>query len=98
MNTEFISALKAIEKERNIPLEMLVRALEDALAAAYKRNFGPNQNIIVEIERHHRRNESVRRARPWWRKYRTPGSKSHWKRRAPTSTTRRKKATRCCSR
>ncbi|MHB2020603.1 MAG: NusA N-terminal domain-containing protein, partial [Candidatus Xenobia bacterium] len=51
MNTEFISALKAIEKERNIPLEMLMRALEDALAAAYKRNFGPNQNIIVEIER-----------------------------------------------
>ena len=52
MNTEFISALKAIEKERNIPLEMLMRALEDALGAAYKRNFGPNQNIIVEIDRH----------------------------------------------
>lgn len=52
MNTEFISALKAIEKERNIPLEMLIRALEDALGAAYKRNFGPNQNIIVEIDRH----------------------------------------------
>ncbi|HEY3999558.1 MAG TPA: transcription termination factor NusA [Candidatus Xenobia bacterium] len=51
MNTEFISALKQIEKERNIPLEMLIRALEDALGAAYKRNFGPNQNIIVEIDR-----------------------------------------------
>ncbi|NDD28568.1 MAG: transcription termination/antitermination protein NusA [Proteobacteria bacterium] len=51
MNTEFISALKQIEKDRNIPLDMLVLALEDALAAAYKRNFGPDENIMVEINR-----------------------------------------------
>jgi N utilization substance protein A len=51
MNTEFISALKQLEKDRNIPLEMLIQALEDALAAAYKRNFGPNENIMVEINR-----------------------------------------------
>ena len=51
MNSEFISALKQIEKDRNIPLDMLIVALEDALAAAYKRNFGPNENILVEINR-----------------------------------------------
>jgi len=51
MNSEFISALKQIEKDRNIPLDMLIQALEDALAAAYKRNFGPNENILVEINR-----------------------------------------------
>jgi N utilization substance protein A len=51
MNNEFILALKQIEKERNIPLEMLLEALEDALAAAHKRNFGPNQNVVINIDR-----------------------------------------------
>lgn len=52
MNSDFLSALKQIEKERNIPLDMLLHAIEDALVAAYKRNFGPNQNVIIEIDRH----------------------------------------------
>jgi transcription termination/antitermination protein NusA len=51
MNTDFLSALKQIERERNIPMDMLLRAIEDALVAAYKRNFGPNQNVIIEIDR-----------------------------------------------
>jgi len=51
MNNEFILALKQIEKERNIPLEMLLEALEDALAAAHKRNFGPTQNVVINIDR-----------------------------------------------
>lgn len=51
MNNEFILALKQIEKERNIPLEVLLEALEDALAAAHKRNFGPNQNVVINIDR-----------------------------------------------
>jgi len=51
MNTEFISALKQIEKDRNIPLDMLIEALQDALAAAYKRNFGANEDIVVEVNR-----------------------------------------------
>lgn len=52
MNSDFLSALKQIEKERGIPLDMLIQAIEDALVAAYKRNFGPNQNVIIEIDRH----------------------------------------------
>ena len=51
MNTDFLSALKQIERERNIPMNMLLQAIEDALVAAYKRNFGPNQNVIIEIDR-----------------------------------------------
>lgn len=52
MNSDFLSALKQIEKERNIPMDMLLEAIEDALVAAYKRNFGPNQNVVIEIDRH----------------------------------------------
>ena len=51
MNTDFLSALKQIERERNIPIEMLLSAIEDALGAAYKRNFGVTQNAITEIDR-----------------------------------------------
>ncbi|MGE0488451.1 MAG: transcription termination factor NusA [Vulcanimicrobiota bacterium] len=52
MNSDFLSALRQIEKERNIPLDILLKAIEDALVAAYKRNFGANQNVIIEIDRH----------------------------------------------
>lgn len=50
MNTEFLSALKQIEKERSIPVEKLLPFIEDALVAAYKKNFG-DQNITIEIDR-----------------------------------------------
>jgi transcription termination/antitermination protein NusA len=46
-----ISALKEIETERNISLEMLLEALEAALISAYKRNFGGEANAIVTIDR-----------------------------------------------
>lgn len=51
MNSEFLSALKQIEKERSIPLDKLLPFIEDALVAAYKKNFGANQNVIIEIDR-----------------------------------------------
>lgn len=51
MNGDFITALKQIEKERAIPLEVLVGAIEDALSAAYKRDFGPTQNVVIELDR-----------------------------------------------
>ncbi len=52
MNSDFLSALKQIEKERNIPLDKLLPFIEDALVAAYKKNYGANQNVIIEIDRH----------------------------------------------
>jgi transcription termination/antitermination protein NusA len=51
VNGDFITALKQIEKERTIPLEVIISAIEDALGAAYKRNFGPSQNVVIEIDR-----------------------------------------------
>jgi len=63
MNAEMIAALREIENERNISFESLLEALESALISAYKRNFGPDANAIVAIDRqtgdykvYHRRN------------------------------------------
>ncbi len=39
MNQEFIEALKMLEKERGVEMETLVEAIEDALVAAYRREF-----------------------------------------------------------
>ncbi|HZK28779.1 MAG TPA: transcription termination factor NusA, partial [Clostridia bacterium] len=39
MNHEFIEALRLLEKERGIELETLVEGIEDALVAAYRREF-----------------------------------------------------------
>jgi N utilization substance protein A len=50
MNTEFISALKEIEKEKGISIDFLLQATEHALLTAFRKNFGA-QNASVEIER-----------------------------------------------
>lgn len=51
MNSDFIAALKQIEKEREIPLEVILIAIEDALAAAYKRNYLVNYDVMIKIDR-----------------------------------------------
>ncbi|AZR72390.1 transcription termination/antitermination protein NusA [Anoxybacter fermentans] len=51
MNVEFLRALDDIEKEKGIPKDLLLEAIEAALISAYKRNFGSAQNVRVEIER-----------------------------------------------
>jgi len=51
MNPDFISALREIEKERNIPMETLLLAIEDALTTAYKKHFGTDENASVKINR-----------------------------------------------
>ncbi|MBC5829730.1 MAG: transcription termination/antitermination protein NusA [Candidatus Eremiobacteraeota bacterium] len=50
-SSELVAVLKEIEKERNIPFEMLLEALEAALITAYKRHFGVDANAIVTINR-----------------------------------------------
>ncbi len=50
MNTEFISALNEIEKEKGISIDFLLQATEHALLTAFRKNFGA-QNARVEIER-----------------------------------------------
>ncbi|MGE5381156.1 MAG: transcription termination factor NusA [Methylocystaceae bacterium] len=49
MANELIQALTDIEKERGIPKDVLIDAIESALKTAYKKNFGSNQNVTVEL-------------------------------------------------
>jgi len=51
INKELIQALKELEKERGISMEVVIDALEAALISAYKKNFGSSQNVRVEISR-----------------------------------------------
>ena len=51
MNPDFINVLREIEKERNIPIETLILAIEDALTAAYKKHFGSESNAVVVLDR-----------------------------------------------
>ncbi|MHB8141295.1 MAG: transcription termination factor NusA [Vulcanimicrobiaceae bacterium] len=46
-----IDVLQAISKERNIPFEMLIEALEAALLTAYKRHFGSEANALATVDR-----------------------------------------------
>lgn len=48
---ELIMALNAIEKERKISKEVLLKAIEDSLKLACKSQFGTNDNIRVEINK-----------------------------------------------
>jgi N utilization substance protein A len=50
MNTEFISALTALEKEKGIDKHVLIEAIESALVSAYKKNYGATQDVRVEVD------------------------------------------------
>jgi N utilization substance protein A len=51
VNIELLDALTEIEKEKGISKESLLETIEAALQAAYKRNFGSNQNVRIDINR-----------------------------------------------
>ncbi|MBP5331585.1 MAG: transcription termination/antitermination protein NusA [Lachnospiraceae bacterium] len=50
-NKEFIDALDAIEKERNISKDVMIEAIETSLLQACKNQFGKSENIKVQINR-----------------------------------------------
>ncbi len=50
MNSEFMEALSAIEKERGISKDVLIDAVESALVAAYKRNYGVSGNVRAVVD------------------------------------------------
>jgi N utilization substance protein A len=50
MNTEFISALTALEKEKGIDKHVLIDAIENALVSAYKKNYGSAQDVRVQVD------------------------------------------------
>ena len=51
MNKEFIEAIDQLEKEKGISKDTLFEAIESALISAYKKNYGANGNVAVEIDR-----------------------------------------------
>ena len=46
-----LAALRALEREKDIPLDLLVRTIEQALLLAYHRTEGAHQNARVELDR-----------------------------------------------
>jgi len=50
MNGDFIEALRAIEKEKEIPFEILLETVESALVTAYKKNFAATGDVRVRVE------------------------------------------------
>lgn len=50
MNGEFLEALQAIAKEKDIPLDTLIETVESALATAYKRNTLMTGEVKVQID------------------------------------------------
>jgi N utilization substance protein A len=54
MNDKLIEAIKLLAKERGIEEEVLFEAIEEAIVAAYKREFSEakqNDNVFAEIDR-----------------------------------------------
>ena len=51
MNSEFIEALRDLEKEKGINMDVLIETIEAALISAYKKHYGSSQNERVEINR-----------------------------------------------
>ncbi len=50
MRNEFIQAINQVCSERNLSQEVVLEAVEAALVSAYKRNFGPADNIKTKID------------------------------------------------
>lgn len=50
MNKEFFEALALLEKEKGVPMNYLLEKIKAAIVIAVKRDYGPNANIIVNID------------------------------------------------
>ncbi len=50
MNEEFLDALHQIEKEKDIPFDVLMETIESALVHAYKKHFAATGDVRVRID------------------------------------------------
>ena len=46
-----LAALRAIERDKEIPMDYLIKTLEDALLNAYQKTDNPLRGVKVEIDR-----------------------------------------------
>jgi N utilization substance protein A len=48
--TSLIDALKEVIGEKNLPMEVLVHAIEEALVVAYRKNFDSDEDVSVKLD------------------------------------------------
>lgn len=51
MKSEFEIAITQLSSDRNLAPDIIIEAIEMALVSAYKKNYGPSQNVKVELDR-----------------------------------------------
>ncbi len=50
MNGEFIDALEQLQREKDIPMTALIETVEAAMASAYRKHYGANDDVRLEID------------------------------------------------
>jgi N utilization substance protein A len=50
VRNDFMMAINQVCHERQLPVDIVLEAVEVALASAYKRNFGANQSVTAQID------------------------------------------------
>ena len=51
MNKELLEALEILEKEKNIPKDVMIEAIENSLITACKNHFGKADNVRVAMNK-----------------------------------------------
>lgn len=50
MNGEFIEALEQLQREKDIPMTALIETVEAAMASAYRKHYGANDDVRLEVD------------------------------------------------
>lgn len=50
MKTELVTAMRELTAERDLPFDVIIGAVQNALAATYRRTYAPNQEVRVELD------------------------------------------------
>jgi N utilization substance protein A len=52
MKSEFQAAINQVANDRNLPRDVIIDAIRAALVSAYKRDYGPQQNLVATLDPH----------------------------------------------
>src|SRR5947199_3658784 len=52
MKTELVTAMRQLTAERDLPMDVIIEAVQNALAATYKRQYGqvPEVRVVLDTE------------------------------------------------
>lgn len=50
MKSEFLMAINQLSAERDLPVQVILEAVEAALVSAYKRDYGTGQNVTAKVD------------------------------------------------